>query len=478
LRLLSRDRWLLCDIGISSRHGPASHWSSIVTGPKLALEGYPVGTLRDLGGFNGYQLRIHVMRNIPRRILGALIAPLSLAMSQFPSPAHAQQAIFGDFGTPAWSRVEKYFESRYGSGAGSIAKDEVVLVLPVATNAAWDDPIKVLRAMEMYKWGDWMPANGWMYAPNSGKRVSDGYAYFLNAAFVSAVDANGTASGPLKNALKRANEELVFTRAEYNEIGRDANEAYDAYIAATPPAQRKSKVAFLKDQKYDVEIVARKQRMDSASQTFETVTRSIVDPDIQLLKTAQLRYDNPAQQIMLPPVREVLNDKDRWQVHRVSYVDKDLGAFLNEYTPQTQNISEASYTSEYFEKRWSASVSVSFLGLFRAGGASAEQINREQHIKQNTTRIDVTFDNVDTFNVVRGDWFDQNVIDRFAGKLNLEFFSAVWGPNGQLELIPKSLLIGRGLSFSVYADSQSLDYLYEHFQSSADAGISIGWWRN
>ena len=44
-------------------------------------------------------------------------------------------------------------------------------------------------------------------------------------------------------------------------------------------------------------------------------------------------------------------------------------------------------------------------------------------------------------------------------------------------MIPKSLLVGRGISFSVYADSNSLNYLYEHFNAELEAGIRIGNWR-
>jgi len=40
-----------------------------------------------------------------------------------------------------------------------------------------------------------------------------------------------------------------------------------------------------------------------------------------------------------------------------------------------------------------------------------------------------------------------------------------------------NLLVGKGMSFTVFADSQSLDYVYEHFHAAADAGIMIGWWR-
>ncbi len=392
------------------------------------------------------------------------------------SSARSEQ-IFGDFGQPAWSRMFKFFESRFGA----IAKDEMVLVLPTATNAAWDDPIRTFRLMEMYHWGDWAPSNAWQYAPNSGRRISEGYQYFLNAAWVAAVDANGTASVDVKNALKRASEEVQFTRSEYIAKQDEAARSYDEYANNTPPSKRLSKREFYsnppKGYGWAAEIDTKAKRLGDALETLEIVTKNLNDPDIELLKRAQIKFNNPRQKISLPPVREVLNDPDRWQQYFISYVDKDIFAFLKESNLQTQKIEEISQTSTYFEQHWKASVSVSFLGLFRAGGASAEQVRRETHIRNNATRIEISFANVDTFNILRGEWFDENLVARFAPKLKSDAFNAIWGPNGQLELIPKTLLVGRGMTFRVYADSDSLDYLYEHFEGGADAGIYIGYWR-
>ena len=401
----------------------------------------------------------------------ALISVAILSFSDF--SARAQTPIFGDFGAPAWSRMFKYLEQRFGT----VAKDEMVLVLPTATNAAWDAPNPNIRLMEMYKWGDWQPSNAWQYSPNSGRRIADGYQYFLTAAFVASVDANGTAPPEAKNAARRAVEELQFTREEYNAVQSDARTAYDTYYAATPPSRRRSKSDFYKDQKWDKQIEAKKKILDEAASTYEIVSQAITDPDTQLLKNAQIRYLNPKQKILLPPVEEVLNNRDLWQPVYVSYIDKKITDFLNEYKIQTQNISESSTQSDYFEQHWRASVSVSFLGLFRAGGASAEQTRVENHVKSNATKIDINFENIDTFNVVRGDWYDESLISRFAPKLKRDAFNAVFGRNGQLELIPKTLLVGRGMTFSIYADSQSLDYLYEHFQAGADAGFFIGYWK-
>lgn len=399
--------------------------------------------------------------------------PIALAfVAALSGTAHAETPIFGNFGEPAWSRMYKYIESRFGA----VAKDEMVLVLPTATNAAWDDPVKVFRLMEMYKWGEWMPSLAWQYAPNSQKKVSDGYQYFLSAAWNAAIAKNGTLSQDAKTALVRVSDEVAFTRGEYNSVQKAASDAYDQYALTTPPP-RKSKPAFFQDQGWNVEIGTRKKRLDQALETLEFTTKQVVDPDIQLLKQAVIRYNNPSQKIWLPPVRDVLGDPERWQQEYVSYLDKDIFKFLAESTPQHQTINEAQLQSDYFEQHWNASVSVSFLGLFRAGGASAEQTKREQHIKNNVTKIDIDFANVDTFNVVRGDWFSENAVSRFAPFFKGEAYTTIWGPNGQLELLPKTLLLARGMKFTIYADSESLDYLYEHFQGGADAGIFIGWWR-
>jgi len=389
------------------------------------------------------------------------------------SAANAQ--IFGDFGQPAWSRMYKYFETRLVGQ--NLAKDDSVFILPTATAAAWDDPNQNLRLMEMYHWGDYMPSTSWLYQPNSGKRISDGYQYFLDAAFIAALDKNGTAKPELKNAIKRSSEELDFTRADYNDTISAANQAYEDYANRTSWYNRKTKAIFFAEQQWQTQIDAKKKRLDDAADTFEVLAQALVDPDVHLLKDAKLRFSNPKQKILLPPVREVVNDRERWQPYFTSYIDKDIFKFLKESKPENQDIIESQAKSAYFEQTWNASVSVSFLGLFRAGGASADHVKREKHAKENTTRIAIAFRNIDTFNIVRGDWFDQNLIDGFAPKLSAKDFQAIFGPNGQLEYIPKTLLVGRGMTFSIYADSQSIDYLYEHFHAGADAGIFIGWWR-
>ncbi|HEY2534495.1 MAG TPA: hypothetical protein VGJ20_42390 [Xanthobacteraceae bacterium] len=56
----------------------------------------------------------------------------------------AQQApLFGDFGAPGWDRMYKVIEHRFGT----TAKTDDVLVLPIATDAAWDTHVKTLRFM-------------------------------------------------------------------------------------------------------------------------------------------------------------------------------------------------------------------------------------------------------------------------------------------------------------------------------------------
>jgi hypothetical protein len=382
-------------------------------------------------------------------------------------PANAE-AIFGEFGAPAWSRIFKYYETRFGA----VASDERVLILPTATDAAWNAPSKTLRLVDMNKWGDCIPSFAWQYSANCSKRISGGYGYFLTSALVAQIDASGTIAENVKNALRRVNEEVQFTRTEYIAKVDEADKAYADHVRTTPPRDRLSKQRFLDKFEYKSEIEARQARLAAAGKRLGDLTKNLNDPDIVLLEKAQKKYDSPKQIIQLPPVPELLNDRERWQDYYISLIDKDIFKFLDEDVRQDQEISESSAKSEYFQSHWQASVGISFFG-FGLGG-SAEQTKRETHIRNNSTKIGIHFENIDTFNIVRGEWFDEQVIARFAPKLKAEAWTAIWGKNGQLELIPKTLLVGRGVSFVIYADSNSLDYLYDHFE--AGGGISIGFW--
>jgi hypothetical protein len=380
-------------------------------------------------------------------------------------------AIFGDIGTPAWSRLAKYIESRFGA----LARDEQVLVLPVADNAAWDDRIGPVAAFEMYKWGDWMPSNAWHYAPNSSKTVSDGYRYFLKVATIARV-AKGTASDDLKKAVTAATEDLDFRRTAYFEAVKKADDAYAQHTSTTPKSQQLSKENFFEKFKYKEEIASYQKQLNAAMEIFAIIADSIEDPDLDLLKRANIAYENPSQRIKLPPIKDVVGAPEKWREYHTSYVDGNIRDFLVESSPQIDIINEEAHTSEIFETRWKASVDAKFLGFIRTGGASAEKITREQHVRDNVTQIEISFENLRVFNIQRGEWFNQNVLDLFASQIEGDAARRLWGPNGQLELIPKSILVGRGVSLSVYADSNSLDYMYEHFHADADAGFSIGYW--
>jgi hypothetical protein len=401
--------------------------------------------------------------------VAALVATAGLVLAQ---PAFSQTPLFGGFGQSAWSRSYSYIQSRFGA----IAKDEMVIVLPTATDA-WNDSNKVARLMEMNRWGETQPERSWQYGPGAGRRISEGYQYFLDAAFVAQLDANGAASADLKNAIRRSSEEVEFTRTDYNQTSRFAEQAYASYWVAASPGGRMSKDAFYKDQGWGAQIKAKKDRLDDAVRTFQTIADSLVDPDLQLLTRAKLKLENPNQKIRLPAARETLNNPELWQSYYISLIGGDLDAFMREYKPQIDLINEAQSQSDIFEQTWRASVSVSFLGLFRAGGASAEQTTREKHIQDNATNISVSFDNLDVFPVTRGEWFDGSALARFSSSLPPKAFNAVFGPNGQLEVIPSAILVGRGMRISIYADSTSLDYLYQHFEGGADAGVFVGWFK-
>lgn len=403
--------------------------------------------------------------------------PASLALSLIlfaPLGANAQTPLFGDWGTPAWSRYFKVIENRLLGPTPS--NTDLAILLPTPTNADWHNSSQTRRLIAMNGWGETMPSFQWTYLRNSAKRVSDGYKYFLDAAMLQRI-GQGTASDDLKNATRRALDELEFARSDYKASVDQADAAYEVHASATPKPQRLTKQQFFKQQAYDIQIKAKERALKEAASTFDIISSGLNDPDIGLLKDANIRFTNPNQKIKLPASLELINDPDRWQEYYITTIDKSINTFMNDYKPQAQDVNESQASSQYFESRWKVNVSVSFLGLFRAGGASAEQVTRENHVKTNTTNIQISFENLDVFPIVRGEWFSQNVIDKFASELKPKEFNAIFGPGGQLETIPTNILVGKGMTFSVFADSQSLDYLYQHFHASADAGVMIGWWR-
>jgi len=255
----------------------------------------------------------------------------------------------------------------------------------------------------------------------------------------------------------------------------EAQNAYAAYVASNP-RPKKTRAEFYKDQGYDKLIPAKSAELQKQLKIYVDLTASIKNPDVDLIQRAQTKFLNPKQKIWLPPVEEVLNDPDRWEQHYITYVDekgKSLAQFLRESNPENESIFAQAKQSDYFEQHWHASVSVGYLSFFGVS-ASADETKREQHTKANTTKIDITFANMATFPIVRGEWFDEGVISRFAPMLKADAYDAILGRNGFLELIPKELLVARGMSFSIYADSASLDYMYDHFEASGGAGLSIG----
>jgi hypothetical protein len=401
-----------------------------------------------------------------RQLLYAALVGSSILTS---SPAQSQ--IFGGNGEAAWSRMYHYLESRFGA----VASDEVILIPAVAMTVEWNDPTKVIRLMEMDHWGDQEPSLAWQYAPNTSKRISAGYGYFLNAALNSMLLSNGGMSDDTKAAVRRSSEALDFARADYKKAQDDADAAYATYVASTPPAKRISKEKYLKNNYWTDEIEAKRKRMADANDDFKRTSSLIVDPSKALLMSAFDAYQNEDEQIYLPPVREALNQPELWKKRYATFIDGNIDHFMRDRQPQTETIDEQQSSSSSFDQTWKASVSVKFLGLFRVGGASAEDTLQEQHVENNTTRIDIEFTNVEPFSIARSDWFSQNTIDNFYKKLTKDEFTNVFGSNGQLELIPKTLLVARGMKFTVYADSDSLDYLYHHFQGGADAGIKVGW---
>jgi hypothetical protein len=266
------------------------------------------------------------------------------------------------------------------------------------------------------------------------------------------------------------------SRKEYNATVDSANAAYDAYANVTPPGQRKPKARWLKEQGYADQIDASKKRLDASLVDMQIASRTIPNnPYVARLNEAVIRFGNPEQSYKGPLTREDIRFPAKWQSKQLTHIGGDLQSFLSETRRTTQSLDESHSTSSTFEQHWKASVKVKFLGLVRVGGLSTEETKREKQIQAATTRVEIGFDNLDVFPIVRGPWFDEGALNLLLPVLKTEVKKEIFGDRGQLELLPRSLLVARGLRFRIYADAATLDHVYSHFKGSADAGIKIGY---
>jgi hypothetical protein len=386
--------------------------------------------------------------------------------------------IFSQRGVPAWSRMYQYIESRFALQMNGLPKGTKILMLPVAPNSAWDERREKLRLLEEYRWADQMPGLSWLYVRSAGKRLSEGYGKFLQQAIVTTY-AQSALDTELKTALVNLWEEQTYLQGLLNQAIEEAETAYEAYLAITPKPQQLKKIDFYERRGYQTKINVIEQQLHEAGTTAAVLAPAVESPDITQLKAAYERFKQPSQTTSLPINEETLNDPQKWRPLYNSYVGggyERMQQFLAQRAPSVENIVESSSESSYFNRQWSASVNVNFLGFLRVGGGSISHEETDERVRSDTTGLSVGWENMEVFPIERDTWYSDQIIDTYAPRFSRNKFQEYFGTLGAMEMIPVGLLVARGLRFTLQTSSYARDYSYEHMHASADAGIRIGWY--
>ena len=377
---------------------------------------------------------------------------------------------------PAWRRWHQLVCNRYG--VGSPDAGDVIQPLTIAPPAAFDSvasPLaRYLQTMYADRIPQWLPLpagpfKDTLYIP-SGASLATGYKLFLRSLKSTFQEAQTPAQ---RLAIDHAADAAQTARELLDRFDDNTLSFWELWKARHPDADR---AIWERDQR-----IAEKRRplKDDRDMTLAEYLRCLADAggaEAQLLAEQQIAMDDPTQQYRLPiSPMQLRENPEGWDRFYRQEFREDFAAFRE--APggmEALDINEATSSSQYLETRWNASGSVSFLGLFRAGGLSAEGKDIEEHFKADTTNVQVSFDNIQEFTIARGAWYDEQIIRRYLNKVKPDAF---WGPNGALNLIPRSVIVVRGMKMHIACTSQTLDRIEHHLSGSADAGFWCGWFR-
>ena len=385
-------------------------------------------------------------------------------------------SIFIGDGLAAWRRWHQLICDRFGVGTPDAG--DVVQPLSIAAPARFDSVHSPLERYLQNTYAERLPQ--WLPLPNgpfkdqlyipSGARLSTGYKLFLKS-IKSSFDALQTPAQRL--AIEQASQAAESARELLERFETNTLGFWELWKARHPEAER---AVWERDNH-----IAEKRRPLKADRDMSLAAylRCLADAgagEAELLAEQQMAMDDPTQQYRLPATPAQWGElPDSWDRFYRQEFSNDFVAFRD--TPgvaETLDIKESSVASHYLETRWNVSASVSFLGLFRAGGLDANGRDIEEHMRSDTTSVQVGFDKLEEFIITRGAWYDEQIIRRYMGKVPAEVF---WGPNGVLNLIPRSVIVVRGMHLTMTCSAETLDRVEHHLGGSADAGIWCGWFK-
>lgn len=370
--------------------------------------------------------------------------------------------VFENDGSQAWAALH----AAVGAAVGQETNGVEIQPLAVAERADWDTSHGPLNAYRELRIANQVPTWNPLYQPNSGVTVPDEYQAFLDSLNSTLVRGSGVADA---ERLRRLDEERRSAQNQLQNNEVFVNAQWDRYArnsGGNPPLPRPEWETMFGYAAIRLNL----QRRVQAALAAYMVTANDAGGDLLEVGRALSAMADPRQRVALPVDEEDLKlPPASWQHWYRASLSDDLQSFLTTEVSARIDISNTSTRSERFEDRWSGRASMSWFGLFGAGGGASNQTIRAQTESQ-TDSVRISFENLQTFPVRRGQWFKAGLISRFRDRMPEGF----WSEAGRLNLIPASVVLARGVGIDVSTSREVTDYFFNKRSAGGGGGFRIG----
>ncbi len=395
------------------------------------------------------------------KMMAAGVAALNSAPAFGAAVNNVGDGLFAEKSQSAWSQYHKAIDDFLGGSKAPV----VVQPLAVAQRAEWDNKNPQYNLFLKQDIGNAVPNWNPLYT-RSGRNVPEEYMAFLDRLNSKLIQGAGVVD---KEKLARLSNELRDVRTRLLKLNSGVESQWKYYLQTTAPSDRLTRARWEEEFAYSADRANLQRQIQAATGAY-LVEVNNAGGELMEVGRAIATLDSQIQKMPLPSTPEEIElGTASWQTYYRTSLDRDIFAFLREKSPQKFTIKESMKKTNSFASSWNASATIGWCLFFSASG-SVEHEDKSSQFEKETSEISFSFDNVQPFNIIRGQWYKPGLINRFLDKIEPSF----WGRAGRLNIIPTQLILGHGLSVEIKTSAQMKDYIFSRHKVGASGGFSIG----
>lgn len=369
--------------------------------------------------------------------------------------------IFEGNGETAWAQYHKQILEQIGDRQ----KPFIVQPLAIAQRVEWDTQSAEYNMFLKQDIANSIPGWNPLYTRTVGRNVADEYKSFLDQLNSDLISGSAFAD---KHKLEKLDKERRLIRNQLEGLDRESNLRYNKYLLNTPVGLAQSRSKWEEDQGISGDRYNLQQRLMACTGQYMVIVNN-AGGDLAEIGRAISALNSATAQMQLPSSPEFIQlGKEFWDYYYKTSLDGDIFQFKNENAPFTVTLNSSQSSSTSFSNSWNASASAGWCFFFSAGGSVTDETH-SRNWQTDTTEIKISFKNIKSFNIVRGQWFKGGLVQRFAPQLG-----AFFGPAGRLNVIPTELILGLGMSIEITTSEAVGSYFYHRHHTSGGGGFSIG----